>query len=272
MLETSPDPDALIKAHREARITQWRAEKRDRLGRQARETAKCQRYAADQPEDEAEALEFNQRRESERKRRREQREWYVSMAPAMEKAQEERDRSVAGLDLVLIALQDPGQLDEVQRGALLGCPPFPPVVAAFVSRLSGFRSHRRSKWQRAEPEFALGFPDPLLQVASGELRWTSPTICKFFLCDRRVPDGFDPRSEHSSINLDAAVEDQYREQLRLESTNDPLERARAAVRGEVEQKAKHYAARMLLALEDSERAGFKPNFEELEKQACSVAP
>ena len=112
-----------------------------------------------------------------------------------------RNSRIAGIGLVALALERPAELIEPQRLALLGRPVHWPDGTAFLRALTGYEEHRCGGY--------MGF-----QAASCSPRWPivhlSPELCKFTLCDWRVP-----RWEKFDGDANAAVEAMYQEQLQL---------------------------------------------------------
>ena len=142
-----------------------------------------------------------------------------------------------GIDLVEMALEDP---DAVQRstglsGTLLGREPWRKDEFRFAAKLLGYGEDFRYG-ERLVERHSHGSPDRA---------FISPEVCKFFICDRRVPKG------------EMTVDDLYAEQLCLEAENDPLERAREAVRTESDKILRHRARLFLAELEAAAERGEK---------------
>jgi hypothetical protein len=140
-----------------------------------------------------------------------------------------------GIDLVEMALED---RDAVQRstglsGTLLGREPWRNDEFRFAAKLLRYGEDFRYG-KRLVERHSHGAPDRA---------FISPGICKFFICDRRVPKG------------ETTVDDLYAEQLRLEAENDPLERAREAVRTESDKILRHRARLFLAELEAAAERG-----------------
>ncbi|KAL2202078.1 hypothetical protein CC79DRAFT_168137 [Sarocladium strictum] len=194
MYASSPDPDALARERASKRFKDLQKRKAEKEERKAREEEKLLRYKENRPKDEAEAVKFEQWRERDYKKLKEEKQRLERMSSETKKVEEERRRSVAGLDLISVALQDPSQLDDTQRAALLGYTPYPPNSEAFVKLLSSHKEYRKKR-----DLSYLVFSEQL----SDSLR--SPVLCKYMLCDGRIPDGFhvEDVQEHASFDADA---------------------------------------------------------------------
>jgi hypothetical protein len=263
MYASSPDPEALARERASKRFEDYQKRQAEKEERKAREEEKLLRYKEKQPEDEIEAVEFDQWRERDRKRLEKEKRRLKRMGPERKAVEEERRHSIAGLDLVSLALEDPSQLDDIQRDALLGYTPYPPDSEAFVKLLSGYKEYRK---KRDLSDLIL------LGQLSDSLR--SPVLCKYMLCDGRIPDAFHAEDvqEHASFDADAVVERLYSEQLQLEKTDDPLERARAAVRSVHEQRVRYLAHRMLLQFQEALTPGVELDDCQLRRMKFEVLP
>lgn len=161
-----------------------------------------------------------------------------------EQVEEENRRDLAeawrkeseGVDIVEMVFGDPYavQCSYGLSGTLLGREPWRRDEFRYAAKLlgSGEDAVQRGRWVVE----SAAFREP-------EMAFVSPEICKFFICDRRVPKG------------DATVDDLYAEQLRLEAENDPLERAREEVRTDVDKILRHRARLFLAELEAAAEKG-----------------
>ena len=247
------DPVELAEA--EAQLAATRAEvaerarkrKEAKAEKKAREAAERQRYEEDKPDNEKEAAHFARLREQCRQE-------IEQMGLERERELEIQHGHVAGLDLVAMALQDPSQLNRYQKFALLGQTPHWPDQRAFLAKLDGYSP--KDDEYRTIRAIAASTHRPL----------QSPTLCKFALCDGRIPDDFRAENKNDSIDANAFVEERYQEQKRLEETQDPLEQARAAVRTDEELRGRLFATRMLHAFEAAEREGREADPEAIWKE------
>ncbi|CAM1509013.1 Fc.00g027520.m01.CDS01 [Cosmosporella sp. VM-42] len=151
-----------------------------------------------------------------------------------------REKECKDVDLVAKALEDPGSLSQAQRLALLGGPAYPEDAYGFLSALDGFRA-RRNSCMAVFKSYAAG--RTAVAIAS-------PQLCKFTLCDWRVPPGFE-----TGQDANVAVDALYEEQLRLEREQDQLEKARAAVRTLEERRARFKASKTLAQHQAATEAG-----------------
>lgn len=163
-----------------------------------------------------------------------------------DKPEDSRDRPRANklrheyyqnVDLLAKALEDPKSLNDVQRKALLGRPAYDRDATTFLRLLPGYG--QRPRTIRCFREAASDF---------SSFAHYSPELCKFTLCDWRVPQGLDGTKD----NATAAIESLYQEQLHLERENSPLELAREAVRNYNDRQARFYARRVLREYELAE--------------------
>lgn len=152
-----------------------------------------------------------------------------------------RNSHTAGIDLISLALERPSELIEPQRLALLGRPVHWPDGTAFLQALTGYE--KQSCGDYIKFQFASCSP-------RGSVVHLSPNICKFTLCDWRLPswDSYDG-------NANAAVEVMYQEQLQLERDDAPLERARQVARNDIDKAARSYARMMLRGYEAMQESG-----------------
>lgn len=156
-----------------------------------------------------------------------------------------RDEHCQDIDLVAKALQDPKSLDDPQRMALLGRPAYDGDATAFLRFLPGYQRRR------------MATIDSFRRDASEFQRFIhfSPELCKFTICDWRVPQDFGGADN----NATTAIESLYQDQLRLERERSPLELAREAVRDSCDQRARFYARRVLREYELAQERGEDPN-------------
>lgn len=136
---------------------------------------------------------------------------------------EYRREVTEGFDLVAMALENPKQLSEQQRLALLGRAPYTYDQMVLVQKVTNNRFGSAAS------------------LVSAAYNWycnlNSPADCKLMLCDVRHLD--DPSQ------LDA----EYAAQLRAEAEQTPEERAREAVRTLSEKRARRNARLLLPELE-----------------------
>lgn len=238
--EDTPEGREKARADVNKFIQQSREQRRQRIERNQHREQIRRRIAEHGPTNEEEALQLREDQERERRQIEE-------MSPQRISAFECRRRIVGDVDLVSAALDRPHDLGWMQHEALLGRTPFEPDATAFLESLSGYKAHKRGSFS-----MFLG------QISDTSTSFRSAELCKFALCDRRIPDGF---RAHGDDNVDAntAVEDLYKEQLRLECDHDSLERAREAVRSDSEKRSRHFARRMLDAFESALDKGEVPD-------------
>lgn len=161
-----------------------------------------------------------------------------------EKSKKDRERECSGVDLVEKALMNPQSLSEIQRVALLGRPAYAEDAYIFVGALKGY-NRRKMPRMSSFMNRAWSF-DRFVHL--------SPQLCKFTLCDWRAPPDFDRGGD-----ANAAIDELYEEQLRLERENSPLEKARDKVRTKWERCARFYAARALAQYEEGIAEGQEPS-------------
>ncbi|KAK7424495.1 hypothetical protein QQX98_000460 [Neonectria punicea] len=78
----------------------------------------------------------------------------------------------------------------------------------------------------------------------------SPELCKFTLCDWRIPE-----QVGSDVDSNAAIEALYQEQLRLQREEDQLEKARDLARDHGPKTARYWAQQILERFEDAAEKG-----------------
>ncbi|KPM39564.1 hypothetical protein AK830_g6992 [Neonectria ditissima] len=127
------------------------------------------------------------------------------------------------------------------QGAVLGQTPFAPDQTAFLRSLDGYKEEMGDikKFQGA----VSGFHDL-------DLYWASPELCKFALCDWRVPRY---RKDYNSAGLN----DIYKRHLRRVRKNDRVEQARALARPSNLKAAQYWARKMLDEFEAAAARGEK---------------
>ncbi|CEJ94971.1 hypothetical protein VHEMI10475 [[Torrubiella] hemipterigena] len=130
-------------------------------------------------------------------------------------------------DLIEMGLEQGKDMDILLQRHLLG-QPNELDRDHFVATLDGYTYFGEFMWYWNLP---LTFPPRGLQ---------SPSICKFIICDGRVPD-----MDTFDGDGNAAIDRLYQEQVRLEATNDRIERARAAIRSREQIAASQLARAML---------------------------
>ena len=141
-----------------------------------------------------------------------------------------RDEECKDIDSVSKALKNPTSLSAIQKDALLGRPTHQEDTLLFLRALRGNderRIRQVSRFKNVAADFTRCIP-------------FSHELCKFSLCDWRMPQEF-----NSGSDANTAVELLYQEQLRLEREQGPLEAARAAVRSGADRRARSYAQRVL---------------------------
>ncbi|KAM5362791.1 hypothetical protein ACJZ2D_012323 [Fusarium nematophilum] len=153
-----------------------------------------------------------------------------------------RLKAVEGQDLVAMALA--GEfLGPDQQAHLLGQTPYAPDQTAFLRSLSGYKE---------EMGDIHNFQYRVYNIRDLDLWWCSPELCKFALCDWRIP-------RYAKDYGDAGVEDMYQKQLGRERKNDRREQARALVRGTDLKRAQYWARKMLTEFEAASGRGEQPD-------------
>jgi hypothetical protein len=142
--------------------------------------------------------------------------------------QEIRDKVVQGVDLLALAQSNPSSLKYDQKLELLGRAVYLYDEEEFIKQ-QGVR----------------GMPAVFLEgrVAHEADILRNVELCKFVICDCRVPQG--------SETMDAL----YTAQLRLEEEKAPLEQVRESLRTDVQKRARHNARKMLAEYERFAAAG-----------------
>ncbi|KAF5008403.1 hypothetical protein FDECE_5309 [Fusarium decemcellulare] len=149
-----------------------------------------------------------------------------------EKSQTQKVKAIQGLDPVELALNGE-YLNPDLEAAVLGQTPFVPDQTAFLRSLNGYKEEMGDiSW----------FKGRVYNVRDLDLYWCSPELCKFALCDWRVPRR---RKDYNS----AGLEEMYKKHLLHVSQNTRREQARALVRPTSLKRAQYWAGKMLAEFE-----------------------
>lgn len=150
-----------------------------------------------------------------------------------------RKFAIRGLDLVAIALSEGTVYTMEGCAELLGQPVYPPDATAFLRSLKGYEDKMG--------DFS-SFKHHACSSSTFTFVHMSPELCKFTLCDWRIPEKPSDDSTHD-------IEVLYQEQLRLQREKDPLERAREVCRGRNQKTGQYWAQQMLEKFEAAAKKG-----------------
>ncbi|KAF7552509.1 hypothetical protein G7Z17_g4261 [Cylindrodendrum hubeiense] len=143
-----------------------------------------------------------------------------------------RFKAIEGLDIVAMALSGE-YLNPNLQAAVLGQTPYTPDQTAFLRSLNGYKE---------EMGDIHAFQRRVYKIRDLDLWWCSAELCKFALCDWRIP-------RYAKDYNNTGLEDMYQKQLGRERKNDRREQARALVREINLKRAQYWARKMLTEFE-----------------------
>lgn len=154
------------------------------------------------------------------------------------KAYSRRLKAIKDLDPIEMALNG-DYLSPSLEAEVLGQTPFKPDQTRFLRSVKGYRG---------EMGDIRSFQHHVFNFRDLDLYWASAELCKFALCDWRVP-------RYTTDYNNAGLEEMYKKQLRHVRKNDRYEQARVLVRPNNLKAAQHWARKMLAEFEAAAAKG-----------------